>query len=414
MSDKKAIILYGFTHALVDAVCAAVVFSMPGSVSLDKSWYFFLVVLYDVLAFGLQPVAGFFMDMLKIPSFTSAAGCLLTAAAALSINLPLAAICLAGLGNALFHVGGGSICLNLKPGSAGPAGAYVAPGAIGLFIGTLVGKGGYFHAWFFILLLMSAGIILLISKPPKIQYDAGRNKTCSHFSIILLLLLSSIAIRSLVGFTVSFPWKSNIYLLTVLTIAVALGKAAGGVLSDKFGWIKVTITGLIISAPLLSFGSANPYLAITGIFMFNLTMPVTLVAVSRMFPGYTGFAFGLTTLGLITGAIPAFTSLKPAFAGELTIFAVIMVSALMLYIGLKLYLRGDNVEKMNGRFLYKLMALLSLCFLLYTPTAYADVASPSDLIIGAGALIAIGIIISVVIALCVLIIIRIRKKHDNK
>jgi hypothetical protein len=43
---------------------------------------------------------------------------------------------------------------------------------------------------------------------------------------------------------------------------------------------------------------------IFGIFLFNMTMPITLVVISNTFQGRQGFAFGLTTLALIIGALP--------------------------------------------------------------------------------------------------------------
>lgn len=415
MNILKNITIYGFTHALVDASCAAVVFAMPNASELDPVMFTVLVVLYNVLAFALQPILGFLSDRLKSPSKAAAAGCILTALAAVMIKHPVLAVSLAGVGNALFHIGGGAVCLNLKPGSAGPAGFYVAPGALGLFIGTMIGKGGYFNPWIFVIMLALASTFITTTQYHREESSTEGYVKHERFEIILILLLGSIAIRALVGLALELPWKTNVYLLTGFTLSVVLGKAVGGVLADRFGWIRTAVIGLIASAPLLSFGAGNPYLAIAGIFMFNLTMPVTLIAVSNMFPGYTGFAFGLTALGLISGSMPAFTGIRPVLGGKYIIFSIIIASTLMLYTGLKLYLRGEVMKGKKTGNLLKFMVMLCMCTVLFPVTSYGiDVASPGLLVYGLGFIIVFGLVIVGVIIGCIFLIRWIVRKNANK
>ena len=40
-------------------------------------------------------------------------------------------------------------------------------------------------------------------------------------------------------------------------------------------------------------------------FLFNMTMPVTLHRAAMLLPGHRGFAFGLLTFGLFLGFLPA-------------------------------------------------------------------------------------------------------------
>jgi FSR family fosmidomycin resistance protein-like MFS transporter len=131
-----------------------------------------------------------------------------------------------------------------------------------------------------------------------------------------------------------------------------LGKGLGGIISDRFGWARVTIFGLLLSALLISFGLDYPYLAIPGVLLFNMTMPVTLTAVSEMLPGRPGFSFGLTTLALIAGAFPAFTELKGALYNGWIVLVMVLASAFILYTALKLYYKssGEHI-KLVDRFL---------------------------------------------------------------
>jgi FSR family fosmidomycin resistance protein-like MFS transporter len=332
------ILTYGISHAIIDAACAAVVFSNLNKMQSNLHDFVFLVILYNVLAFSLQAPFGLIIDRFKIPVIASIIGCVLTALSVISFQISLFSIILAGIGNSFFHVGGGIISLSIKQGKASIPGIYVAPGAMGLFIGTLVGKSGNFTVWPFIIALTISILAISLIKPPSINYDTKTDKNFEYLEVIILLLLISIIIRSLIGLSVDFPWKSNIYLLVCLTFGVVLGKAFGGIFADKFGWRRVSLISLLLSAPLVSFGVNYPLLSIFGIFLFNITMPVTLTAIANMLPGRSGFAFGLTTLALITGALPTFTELKLVFATKWIVLAIILLSALVLYIGLCLYL----------------------------------------------------------------------------
>lgn len=339
--------LFCGTHALVDGACAALLLGMYKAGNLETGWFTFLLVLYNVIAFALQVPIGLLADKLKKPYLFAAAGCLITLAALFSSCIPLFAACLAGTGNALFHVGGGIVSLKIKPGSASLPGIFVAPGALGLFIGTLLGNNGLFIAWpFAILLFLSASIILYMGRSGARRIfgstEAVHTGNVKYLEAIIFLMMAAIALRALTGSAFNFPWKTDMLLLTGLTLAVVLGKGLGGLLADRFGWMKITVFGLLLSAPLIFLGFNYPYIAFLGVFLFNLTMPVTLVTISNLLPGMEGFAFGLSTLAIISGTFPMFTELKYVFYNRGVIFMAVLISAAIIYIGLRLYFRACN------------------------------------------------------------------------
>jgi MFS transporter, FSR family, fosmidomycin resistance protein len=338
------LIVYGITHAVVDASCAALLFSLMSGNSQEPVQFAFLLLLYNTLAFALQAPLGFMADYLQKPAVVAASGCLLTAFSLFARQFPIVAICLAGVGNALFHVGGGTVSLNLKPGKSSMPGIFVAPGALGLAAGTMIGKSGYYSVLPFLVLLMAAGIALVLTRPPEIKRDTDFPANIRYFDLILVLLLVSITIRSLLGLVLNFPWKADMHWLVILTLAVFMGKALGGVIADHFGWTRVAVMGLLLAAPLISFGLNNPWLAIPGVLLFNMTMPVTLTAVSNMLPGRAGFSFGLTTLALIVGALPSFTSAQQILANPWVLLIAILFSAFLLYKGLTLFSGNRSSE----------------------------------------------------------------------
>lgn len=331
------LLVYGLTHALVDLVGAGILFSITKMESYQAEHFVSLAFLYTLLAFGLQAPLGLLTDYLKAPRLIAVLGCLATGLAILVLSsYPIFAVFLAGLGNALFHIGGGTISLFLTPTKATAPGLYVALGAVGLLIGTILGKSGEFATWPFLVLLILMGTAILAVPKPSMNYSVDRSKPIHFFKIILLLVLVSITIRSFVGFIVDFPWKSDFFLLISLTLAVVLGKAGGGILADRFGWTRIAVGALAVSVPLLTFGSHIPQLGIVGMFLFNMTMPVTLVAVSNVLPGRPAFAFGLTCLALLIGSLPIFAGLRQSFSTPTVILTVLYISATSLFVGLQL------------------------------------------------------------------------------
>ncbi len=332
--------VYSVMHAVIDMMTIAVLFSVLKNQIGSIAELINLVILYIVIAFGLQAIIGYATDYLKSPRAILLSGCVLIAISVIEFSyLPVAAVILAGLGNALFHVGAGSISLNLTPKKASAPGIFVSTGAIGVLVGTILGKSGQFVAWPFVLTILILCFSVLIIKKPEMNYNKEEIKSSKvgYFQIILILILLSIAIRSLVGVAIIFPWKTNIDLLIALTLAVVLGKGLGGLLADKFGWLQVAVGALVLSIPFLVFGANSPFIAIVGMFLFNITMPVTLVVISNILPGRPGFAFGLTCLALMLGVLPVYFGLGQFLSRELSIFIIILISSVALFYGLRTY-----------------------------------------------------------------------------
>ena len=152
---------YSILHLLVDGVCALAMF---GSFLLEEEGYF-LMLIYNFCAFALQMPLGILLDMLELrkgkrgrgpdPALWAAvAGVLLTTAGALTHPAVL------GMGNALFHVGGGVGCIredNAGGWKGRGLGVFVAPGAMGLYLGTLSARYGAGEAW-----LLGSGVLMAV------------------------------------------------------------------------------------------------------------------------------------------------------------------------------------------------------------------------------------------------------------
>lgn len=297
---------YCAAHALVDASCAALIFSASAAGRLPVPTALAAVVAYNLLAFALQPVLGWFVNDSGSARGWARAGALATVFAFLVGQFAAGiwpAIVLAGVGNAVFHLGGGVVALRAEPGRAAIPGLYVAPGAAGLAAGVWMGTNQWF-AWLPAVVLLLAVPFLKVVPPGADRRPAAAGATEAAPMIAVGLLFVVVAMRAFVGSGVALPWKVDPWLLVGLTGAVVLGKAAGGLLADRFGRVAVGVGALVLSAPLLMLAPGSAAAGIMGMFLFNMTMPVTLVAISDLMPERPGFAFGLTCLALIMGALP--------------------------------------------------------------------------------------------------------------
>lgn len=144
------------------------------------------------------------------------------AAAAL---LPLPGYLLAlviGLGNSLFHVAGGTVTLK-GARDAGPLGVFVAPGAVGLALGTLwPGLRGALCA---AALVTAAALVFAGRGEPELQFPEGRKDT--PWGAVLLLTLA-VAVRAVGGCAVEFPWKTGAGMAMLAAAFVFAGKTLGG------------------------------------------------------------------------------------------------------------------------------------------------------------------------------------------
>ena len=331
----RAAWLLGAVHLAVDLGSIGALYTAARSEAFSAEWGALLILGYDYIAFASQMFLGFALDRLNLSLPAAAVGCVLTAIGGWLVpQAPAAAVIVVALGNALFHVGGGAACLRMAPGRALWAGVFVAPGAIGLFLGKQIGGTGLYLPWALTVLLALGALAVLMLREPK-RTAIPPLPAVKGFGLVIAALGVTVALRSLVGFSVSFPWAAGWQQAIWLTLAVFAGKALGGALGDRLGWRNVTVAGLLLSAPLLAFGAGSPALSVAGTLLFNLTMAVTLAGLAWMLSGHEGFAFGLSTTAIVVGLTPsAIPGFRPFLTGPWAILALILLSAAALWAAL--------------------------------------------------------------------------------
>ena len=184
------------------------------------------IVSYDALAFLLQAPIGLVADRLRADRELGLAGlALVLVALAAGPLVPGAGAVVAALGNALFHVGAGAAVLRASGVRAAEIGYFVGPGATGLCLGIVLGRGDA-------PVRAALALALLVG---RLRGRALRAERCARRSArrsagvgiagairVLLgcvLLLLTVATRSIVGDTVTSVWRTQ-------PVAAVLGSGA--------------------------------------------------------------------------------------------------------------------------------------------------------------------------------------------
>jgi FSR family fosmidomycin resistance protein-like MFS transporter len=331
--------LFGVVHAFVDTASVAILYNEVAVRRLSDGDLFRLFLLYNCVAFGLQLPLGWLSDRYRMYRPAAVVGLLCTAGAILAHSTqPHLAAVWVGVGNALFHVGAGAMVLQKSGGRATPAGIFVAPGAFGVWLGVHLGLRGFDHQGLCTIGLLVAAMIVALRRPAAttIVLGGAAETTIARPGAaprrLVLLLLVSVALRSLLGGCISGAWSGTSTALWIVLAAVC-GKTAGGLIADGVGWRATAVTALVLVAPLVVPAAEHRLPAIASSLLVQVTMAVTLVAVYLAMPARPGMAFGLPSLSILLGALPDLTGHVPVeIRPWLPIIA--LLSAALLFGGL--------------------------------------------------------------------------------
>lgn len=351
----KKTVYYSFIHMHVDGLCAyALAWTSP-----DIRYALRLYLIYNFCAFVLQMPIGACLDgymqrnknegLALIYALTGSS--ITLAGALLIIFLPetnisqLAGVIILGCGNALFHIGGGAGSIfedreNDKKGSN--LGLFVAPGALGLFLGAAfaftsppLSLGFY--------LIMSVILYCLLARAytketdKDIFNDHEREASFDKNDLKLIICCFLVVIlRSFMGLGIEMTWKIGLTLPFIAVLCVVLGKISGGILAARFDMGKVILVTLVISCICYAVVD-HPLFGLIALLTFNTTMPITLYMLINRFKDMPGFFFGLLTVALFVGYIPVYFKITLPFSPNITGVAGCSLSLIILLYAYRIY-----------------------------------------------------------------------------
>ncbi|HMQ79128.1 MAG TPA: MFS transporter [Ignavibacteria bacterium] len=336
----------GLAHGVSDCSAGLILGSLSNSISIYGVGS--MVLLYNVLAFGAQPLAGLLTDKLKNPRLAVLTGLFLMAAAVIMYFInPFAAVLFAGLASAVFHVGGGALALCSTPDRSSGAGLFSAPGVAGLAIGGYLAVSEIFPAAVLIALLSALAVFIFALKIPVLPYNAPRSENeFEKHDFIMLVLLLAIALRSAVWNIFQHIEQGEITNIILISISAAGGKIIGGYAGDLIGWRRYSFSALIIAVPLLILGESSIYFLLPGIALLQSVTPVMVTALYRNMKKLPATSAGLSFgLAIAAGGLPFVSSDFSAeeYSSPLIISGVLVLTAVLIYVSIQ-----RKVTKVNA------------------------------------------------------------------
>ncbi len=334
-----------FSHMLIDFCCAAAIFSIRNLNLLSTEAFIQYVLIYNILAFGLQLFLWIFADKTEYSQSISYIGCVLVWIwVCIFAVYPILSMILLWLGNACFHIWGWILSLSLNPWKAKEPWIFVAPWAIWLLFWAMLWKTGNFYyrewlalLWIWLITMLRSSKDFLPYK--KIKEQAKKESLKKHdwklpVVIIISLLTICIIIRSFVWFLVNYSRKTWALISISFVVCLALWKAFGGIIADKWWWLKIWVWSLLLSLPFLLFWETYPVCWFIGIFLFNITMSIALVGMIKVIPDKPWFSFWLLCMWLLIWALPTLLHMNYQWMETILLIYLILISTWALGVSL--------------------------------------------------------------------------------
>ena len=332
--------LYFYIHFIVEVVC----FFYLSRVTNNSLIIWTVPFIYDGMAFVPQSIIGYISD--KYPKINMGIiGTILLIISYLiysltNINIFISLIILC-LGNAFLHVSGAEVTLKSSNGKLSPSAIFVSGGSFGVITGRLLAKTSINSLILLIPIISMIPFILLakdyINDKSNTDFFDYVKKDINPYLVIIIALLVVI-VRGYMGYGIPTSWNKTTIQLITLYVIMGIGKALGGILSDKFGIKKIATLSTLLAIPFLCFGDNIMIISLIGVMFFSMTMSITLAILVSVLKRTPGLAFGITTIGLFLGTVPIFF-IKLSLMYNIII---IVILSIMCAIALNYVLKGSD------------------------------------------------------------------------
>ncbi len=328
MNNKISLYIYTYGHFVADFASIYIILSAHGLCTNGA----LMLLLYNFCAFVLQMPLGLLADKTNGYEGYAAAGLIVISASVFIAPYTLICGFLCGLGNALYHIGAGGYVLHQNRGYTA-AGIFVSSGALGLFLGRLVfnNKINYIivECIIFTAILM---LIILILKSKPLQKTPFKISINTSSAIAIVCIFIATFLRSYTGFALTPKLTTQLW-LAVMALGITLGKALGGIFSDKFSHWMTAVVSLFLSAIFYT-QSHIGFCAVLSFLLFNMTMPITLGALCDILKGAKAFAFGILTTALFLGFLPTYLGVSIAINNTFQFVSICVLTIILITRGL--------------------------------------------------------------------------------
>lgn len=304
-------------HMLVDGICMCCLYLLLNASAVADVIGTFLT--YNILAFMSQPLTGFFADIIKQRHWM-----LIASVAFMSVGVLLTSLSLSGfmsvvgvwlvavilgVGNSLFHVWGGKQTVLVAGNDMRAIGVFVSTGAFGLSLGYVFCSWPLVYAFLLAFCLLSMDYLFVDGRCGGAGHSSVENSKWHYGALAaaaaVVAIMAVVLMRSYIGEQFSGGIVKNNSVILMVGAVAMIGKMAGGWLAKSVGVVAaLTIAVVGVAVCWMMRGNGNAVL-LAGLFLVNLTMPVTLYLANAVMRGWEGLAFGLLAAVLLPGSLLA-------------------------------------------------------------------------------------------------------------
>jgi len=338
--DLKTGYLYFYVHFVLEVVC----FFYLSRITNNSNYIWLVPIIYDALAFVPQSLVGYISDrypkinMGIIGTILLIVSYLIYGLTNISIFISLIILC---IGNAILHVAGAEATIRTSNGKLSTSAIFVSGGSFGIITGRLLAKTSINPLYLLILLLTIIPFVLISNKELEKNNDVDKFnyvKDSINSNLVIIIAVLVVIVRGYMGYGIPTSWNKTVIQTVLLFSSMGIGKALGGILSDLVGVRKTAIMSTLLAIPFLCFGDNIMIISLIGLMFFSMTMSITLGILVSKLKESPGLAFGLTTIGLFLGSVPAFFI---KFNTITNIIMIIVMSVLCTF-ALGYVLKEDN------------------------------------------------------------------------
>lgn len=345
MYNRKNIkigVLYFFVHFVIELISFAIL-----ATKFAATQVIFTVLLFDFLAFAPQGLLGRFYETHKKIHIGYIGMAFLGISVLLcGIHDPFLfnlGIVFLGIGNALLHELGAIDTVSDSGSKIFASTIFVGGGSFGLCLGKMY---KYFSDnIYWLLIAVAIGFVLICLSDrlrnadfykPDFQYpDFDIVNPSVPVMFILACVFITTMIRGFVAYTIPTAWCDEIWEICALYIFMGSGKVFGGYACDRWGYRKVGIFTALCAIPFLILGNDNMVVSVTGIFLFSMTMGISFAMGISVLKESVALAFGLTTIGLISGTFMNYIYTQSVIMNAILIISISVFCAVLFGITLK-------------------------------------------------------------------------------
>lgn len=295
-----------------------------------------LYLLYNVLAFAGQPLAGFVCDRFGGMRGWFGLGGVLSAGSLLVAGWnPVLAVVCSGLASAFYHSAGGALAWELGGRRTLAAALFSAPGVVGLALG--LGSGGWLSHGQRLIggggLLLAVAALAVVLRGVEGEGKIFDGKKTRGFglmgSVVGWLIIIAIAARS-------FAWSAGQQAIfpadyaVGLAVAAAVGKAMAGMLADRVGAGRIAVLALGAAAGFMVGGKADARWFFPAVVALQAATGPMMTLIFKEWPRYPALASGLAQgLAIALGAVPLFV-MSSLGSAQVGLVAAALVTAAII------------------------------------------------------------------------------------